>query len=111
MRGSCLCGKVVFEINGELTIAQPDGRAQCCGLDSAELLVEKKDFVWLTSLRYVKTYQNQTDIGSLPYSRSFCTNCGTCLPVLIDGTDFYILQSHLVEHYDASEYVAAKKVS
>lgn len=84
--GSCLCGDVGFEINGEFEsfylchckYCQKDtGSAHASNLFSS-----KAQLVWLTGEKKVKSYQ----VPSTQHVRSFCTNCGSAVPNMqMDG--------------------------
>lgn len=84
--GSCLCGDVGFEINGEFEsfylchckYCQKDtGSAHASNLFSS-----KAQLVWLTGEEKVKSYQ----VPLTQHVRSFCTNCGSAVPNMqMDG--------------------------
>lgn len=85
--GSCLCGEVNFEINGDFEsfylchckYCQKDtGSAHASNLFSS---VAK--LVWLTGKDKIKTYE----LPSTRHIKSFCSNCGSAVPSLqMDGT-------------------------
>lgn len=80
--GSCLCGEVTFEIDGDFEsfflchckYCQKDtGSAHASNLFSS---VAK--LLWLSGEDKVKTYE----LPSTRHIKSFCSNCGSALPSL-----------------------------
>jgi hypothetical protein len=80
--GSCLCGEVNFEIDGDFEsfylchckYCQKDtGSAHASNLFSS---VAK--LVWLSGQDKIKTYE----LPSTKHIKSFCSNCGSALPSL-----------------------------
>ena len=79
-KGSCLCGAVSFEVDGEFESffmchcqhCQKDtGSAHASSLFSTTAVLK-----WKTGERNIKTYQ----LESTRHVKSFCTNCGSALP-------------------------------
>ncbi|ANQ21846.1 aldehyde-activating protein [Vibrio natriegens] len=84
-KGSCLCGRVKFEIIGEFqsfflcycTRCQKDtGSAH-----AANLFAQDSKLVWAQGETYVKTYQHPHTL----HSKSFCQNCGSTLPTVAEN--------------------------
>ena len=80
--GSCLCGKVRFEVNGEFEsfflchceYCQKDtGSAHAANLFSTSARLH-----WLCGENDVRTF----DLPSTRHSKSFCATCGSALPKL-----------------------------
>jgi len=84
--GSCLCGEVKFEIDGDFEsfylchckFCQKDtGSAHASNLFSS-----KARLVWKSGQDKIKTYH----LPSAKHMKSFCSNCGSALPNLqMDG--------------------------
>lgn len=84
--GSCLCGEVKFEIDGDFEsfylchckFCQKDtGSAHASNLFSSTAKL-----VWQTVQDKIKTYH----LPSTKHMKSFCSNCGSALPSLqMDG--------------------------
>ncbi|GMQ62142.1 GFA family protein [Vallitalea maricola] len=85
--GSCLCGEIVFEIEGDF-----ENFYLChCGLcrkdtgsaHAANLFSSTAKLKWLSGKNKVKTYQ----FKSTRHIKSFCPDCGSALPnIQMDGT-------------------------
>lgn len=78
--GSCLCGAVAFEIEGEFDrfylchcsyCRKDTGSAHGANLFSSSAKIE-----WLSGAAQVKTY----NVPATRHSKSFCSNCGSALP-------------------------------
>ncbi len=79
-RGSCLCGRVRFEIEGGF-----DAFYLCyCGhcrkdtgsAHASNLFSRSAKLTWLQGLENVKTHQ----LNDREHVKSFCSNCGSALP-------------------------------
>lgn len=89
IRGSCLCGKVSFEINGKVSDI---GQCHCSKCrkatgtaHAATLVTAKRSFRWLLGESHVRTYA--TDTG---YDTAFCNVCGSPVPKLRNGKVFMV---------------------
>lgn len=78
--GSCLCGKISFEINGDFEsfflchceyCRKDTGSAHAANLFSSTARLK-----WLSGENQVKTFQYK----STRHFKSFCPNCGSALP-------------------------------
>jgi hypothetical protein len=83
--GSCLCGEVKYEVIGEFEsfylchcnrCRKDTGSAHAANLFSLSAQLK-----WLSGQESVKTY----NLPSTRHSKSFCTNCGSALPVVQDN--------------------------
>ncbi|RXQ95983.1 GFA family protein [Ancylomarina salipaludis] len=84
--GSCLCGKISFEIDGDFEsfflchceyCRKDTGSAHAANLFSSTARLK-----WLSGENQVKTFQYK----STRHFKSFCPNCGSALPnIQIDG--------------------------
>ena len=81
-KGSCLCGKVTFEIQGEFqsfylchcrNCRKDTGSAHAANLFSSSATLH-----WLTGEELVRTF----DYQSSGHIKSFCMECGSALPNL-----------------------------
>jgi hypothetical protein len=84
-QGSCLCGEVRFEVEGEFerfylchcTYCRKDtGSAH-----GANLFSSKASVNWLSGQDRAKTY----NLPRTRHTRCFCTICGSALPYVIDN--------------------------
>lgn len=85
--GSCLCGKVTFEVEGDFEnfflchcerCRKDTGSAHAANLFSTSAKLK-----WISGENLVKTY-NHNSIGHI---KSFCPECGSALPnIQMDGT-------------------------
>ena len=86
-KGSCLCGEIIFEIEGDF-----ENFFLChCGrcrkdtgsAHAANLFSSTANLKWLSGEDKVKTFHLNGD----GHIKSFCTNCGSALPnIQMDGT-------------------------
>lgn len=81
--GSCLCGRVSYQINGPLRLFQYCHCSRCRKLTGsafgANLLVPPERFQWLDGEELVGRFELQ---GARHFATSFCRNCGSSLPWL-----------------------------
>jgi len=89
--GSCLCGSVQFEIEGNF-----DSFYLChckhCQKDTgsahaANLFSESAILTWCKGKECVKTY----NLPNTLHSKSFCINCGSALPHQSETLDFIVV--------------------
>lgn len=84
-QGSCLCGDVKFEVEGEFDCFFMCHCQRCRkGSGSAHasnLFSNNFELKWLSGEENVKTYQ----VSDTRHIRSFCKNCGSALPVIEEG--------------------------
>lgn len=81
--GSCLCGKVRYEIRGNLGIFQYCHCSRCRKVTGSafgsNLFVSPEDFTWLSGRDFVTRYELET---AKYFATCFCRNCGSSLPWL-----------------------------
>lgn len=101
IRGSCLCGGVEFEIEGELTPIQLCHATRCRKATGAavapELLVSSKDLRWRRGEELVRVYEAPLLYEPPAYRRAFCTTCGSPLPAEIEGTGYALLNPGVLD--------------
>ena len=87
MRGSCLCGKVQFEIGGGLSKIY-----QChCSLcrkqggssSNSALIVESSNFSWIAGQESISSFVKSTGFRS-----DFCSRCGAPVPNPLQATAY-----------------------
>jgi len=92
IRGSCLCGKVVFELRQPLSEIELCHCRKCrkaYGAPFAATLYCKKDtFRWLRGEEQVRTYDAPLEESPPAYRHSFCATCGSALPLVWDRLPF-----------------------
>jgi len=89
MRGSCLCGKCVFEVNGRVG---PVGKCHCSKCrkvsgtgSNAVLWIRPENLVWITGDDNMKSFARQQ------WKTVFCADCGSPLPMLDnDKTKWFV---------------------
>lgn len=83
VKGSCLCGKVNYEINNHLDIFQYCHCSRCRkftgSAHASNLFVKKEDFEWMSGEQYIGRYEPD---DTKYFATSFCKNCGSSLPWL-----------------------------
>ena len=79
--GSCLCGRVAFQISGKIG---PIGQCHCSkcrkasGTDgNAVCYTAFKNLQWVSGENEVKHWYSP---GDAPWSKAFCQNCGSPVP-------------------------------
>ncbi len=101
IKGSCLCGEVVFALGGEITPIQQCHATRCRKATGAacspELLAPTDGFSWLKGKELVKEYVAPLLRDPPAYKRAFCIQCGSPLPVLIEGTGYMVLQAGVLD--------------
>ncbi len=92
VRGSCLCGAVAFELEGDLTPIQLCHAERCRKATGAAMAPEM--LAPAAGLRFVRGEDQITRyeaplLDTPPaYRRAFCRNCGSPMPQPIEGTPF-----------------------
>lgn len=92
MRGSCLCGDVVFEVGQPLTGIELCHCRKCrkaYGAPFAATLYGRREaFRWLRGERRVTTWDAPVEQSPPAYRHSFCARCGSPLPLVWDALPF-----------------------
>lgn len=81
IRGSCLCGKVAFEVDGNAIDMNSCHCSRCRKAYGSAfgtiLVVQRNDFRYLQGADLVTGYQSSERVN-----RPFCSNCGSRLPIV-----------------------------
>jgi len=89
MKGSCLCGKCKFEIEGDPGQINKCYCTKCRKVSgtgsNAVLWIEPDNLKWIGSEDYVKTHEMGDGWQSV-----FCRECGSPLPRLISGEEWIV---------------------
>ena len=76
--GECFCGKIKYQIAGELYDARSCHCSRCRKAFSAQAsayaLVEKDDFTWVSGADLLTSY-----VGESGYGLQFCSVCGSTM--------------------------------
>jgi len=92
VRGSCLCGAVVFELEEPLSDIELCHCRKCrkaYGAPFAATLYCKKEcFRWTRGEGGVRTYDAPVEHAPPAYRHSFCATCGSPLPRVWDQLPF-----------------------
>lgn len=84
IHGECFCGKIQYEISGQLRDARSCHCSRCrkafSSQASAYALVEPDEFKWLDGESLLTDYVNQYGFGL-----QFCKNCGSTLTGIYQG--------------------------
>ena len=101
VNGSCLCGGVTFEIDGNLTPMQYCHAVRCRKATgsafAAELAARTSDFRWTQGEDLVAVYEAPLLREPPPYRHAFCRKCGSLLPVPLEGTPFMVLHAGVLD--------------
>jgi hypothetical protein len=99
--GSCLCGGVVFEIDGELTPIQLCHARRCRKATGAaaapEMLASTDSLRWIRGEPLVKHYEAPLLDEPPAYCRAFCSECGSPLPAEIPGSGFTLINPGILD--------------
>ena len=99
MKGSCNCGKVSFEISGDVA-----GLYQChCKLcqkqsgstSNTASIVNGSDFIWGSGADSITHWKKDSGFTS-----HFCTQCGCPVPNKLRESNYYWIPMGLVENFD-----------
>lgn len=84
IHGECFCGKIQYEISGQLKDARSCHCSRCrkafSSQASAYALVEPDEFKWLDGESLLTDYVNEYGFGP-----QFCKNCGSTLTGIYQG--------------------------
>ena len=101
IQGSCLCGAVVFEVDGELTPIQLCHATRCRKATGAgaspEMLASLDSLRWIQGREKIRIYEAPLLESPPTYRRAFCETCGSPLPVEIAGSGFAILNPGVLD--------------
>jgi hypothetical protein len=115
LRGSCLCGEIVFVINGKFG---PIGQCHCS--KCRKVSGTDGNAVFYTAARSMSWVQGQGEVitfslpGTKPWGASRCGKCGSPAPHLDRGGKFYYVPAGLLDDdpgyrgYAAHIHVASK---
>ena len=88
MRGSCLCGKVEFQIDGDLpkiyqchcSLCRKQGGSS----SNSAIIAEVRNFRWISGQEQISSYVKPTGFRS-----DFCSRCGSPVPNPLRTTAYY----------------------
>lgn len=84
IKGSCFCGAVKYEVDGDLRDARSCHCSMCrkafSSQASAYALVESDDFRWVSGEEHLTRYESQKGAGL-----QFCSICGSTLCGMVNG--------------------------
>ena len=85
IKGSCLCGKITFEINkavGPFEICHCNRCRKSSGSNGlAAVGVNTEDYRFLTGAEYIRRFAAPILDAPPAYHVNFCSNCGSLVPV------------------------------
>lgn len=95
IKGSCVCGKVRFKIEGSPTAMGTCHCSRCRKLGTSTIIFVKRDQFTLQSGKD----QIQTVVPEAPhmYYRSFCSECGTALGEPLSPEDSFPLNAQCLD--------------
>ena len=101
VRGSCLCGAVTFEIEGELTPIQFCHATRCRkatgGAFAPEMLAPGAGFRFTSGEDVIQVYEAPLLEEPPAYQRAFCRTCGSPAPIALQGSPFVLLHAGLLD--------------
>lgn len=112
-KGSCLCGEVRFEVEGEFESFFMC-HCQYCRKDTgsahaSNLFSTTASLIWITGENSVKNYS----LPSTRHVKSFCSNCGSALPNVQMGGAFLAvpagsIDTEILNKPDAHIFISSK---
>lgn len=101
IRGSCLCGGVAFEIEGEVTPIQYCHALRCRKASGAafvpEILIPTDGLRWVRGQELISRYEAPILAEPPAYQVAFCRICGSPLPVRLGDTPFSVLKAGILD--------------
>ena len=102
MQGSCLCGVVEFRVEGifpkayqcHCSLCRKQGGASA----SLAILVEARNFSWVTGREHISSYVRPTGFRS-----DFCARCGSPVPNPLRTTAYYWVPAGLLDDAETLE--------
>lgn len=86
MKGSCLCGQVQYEVDGPIKVFQYCHCQRCRKVTgtafAANMFAAPEQFRWLEGEALLGRFEHPE---AKYYATSFCTQCGSTMPWLIQG--------------------------
>jgi hypothetical protein len=105
MHGSCLCGKIKFEIEGELqTIYQCHCslcRKESGSSSNSSAVIDAAKIRWAGGQDHISSYVRQTG-----FRTDFCSSCGSPVPHPLRSTSYYWVPVGLLDGDIQCEVVA-----
>lgn len=91
LKGSCLCGKVTFQLNGDFDHFYLCHCSYCRkdtgSAHAANLFTKASALTWLSGENAVKSF----NLPSTRHVKSFCSECGSALPNTEMGGDICVV--------------------
>src|ERR1700722_4436493 len=97
MRGSCLCGKIEFQLVGDLpkiyqchcSLCRKQGGSS----SNSAIIVIAESFRWLSGESQISSYVKPTGFRS-----DFCSQCGSPVPNPLRDTPYYWVPAGLLDY-------------
>lgn len=101
MKGQCFCGGVAFEFEGLLSDIQICHCTRCQRATgaafAAEVRVSRDRFRWLRGASLISHFDAPLLRDPPAYRRSFCSRCGSGVPVVPEGQSIVCIPTGLIE--------------
>ena len=90
MKGKCLCGEVEFKLSGDVPNIYQCHCSLCRKVSgsasNSAILVESKNFSWLSGLENISHF-----VETSGFISDFCSSCGSPLPNLLkNGVGYWV---------------------
>ncbi len=99
--GSCLCGRVAFEIDGVLTPIQYCHARRCRKATgaafAAEVAAPASELRWVRGEDLVTVFEAPLLREPPAYRHAFCRVCGSPVPVALEGTALVVLHAGVLD--------------
>jgi hypothetical protein len=101
MKGQCLCGSVAFAFEGPLSDIQICHCTRCRRATgaafAAEVRVRADGFRWLRGQNLISHFDAPVLRDPPAYRRSFCSRCGSAVPVVPEGESKVCIPTGLID--------------
>ena len=90
-RGSCLCGRVQYELSGDFQSFFLCHCTRCQkgtgSAHAANLFAKASTLIWLNGENDVRTYEHPNSL----HAKSFCSKCGSALPTFAESINSVVV--------------------
>ena len=92
IKGSCLCGKITYEVQGPVKMFQYCMCSRCRkftgSAHAANIIVPENKFKWLTGEEILGYYPHPE---AKHFATGFCKNCGSSLPYKVQNAPVFVV--------------------
>lgn len=98
VKGSCLCGRVRFEVSGPFQMFHLCHCSQCRKATgsayASNIFTAPGNITWVSGEESIKKFRL---VGEKTFNKCFCTHCGSALPYLNRSGKFLIIPAGVLD--------------